>query len=114
MFCDPGFSSRSSEPTEGKSRQPRSADSIAATLIFFMLIIASNARFASSPPAASASVSTRRDLPANTPLVFTPAARTFLTAIADDGIPVAVGLVLIVGGDLEREGFVVSERGTAV
>jgi hypothetical protein len=33
---------------------------------------------------------------------------------ADDGVPVAVGLVLIVGGDLEREGFVMLERGTAV
>jgi hypothetical protein len=32
---------------------------IAATSIFFIPIIASNARFASPPPAASASVSTR-------------------------------------------------------
>src|SRR4029453_3256842 len=43
-----------------------------------------------------------------------PAARTLLTAIADDGVPVAVSLVLIVGGDLEREGFVMFERGAAV
>ncbi len=40
-------------------RQPRRAASIAPTSIFFMVIIASNARFASAPPAASASVSTR-------------------------------------------------------
>src|ERR1700757_1669787 len=53
-------------------------------------------------------------MPGNAPLVFAPAARTFLPAIADDGVPVAVGLVLIVGGDLEREGFVMFERGTAV
>src|ERR1700733_12473460 len=57
---------------------------------------------------------TRRDLPRNAPLVFAPAARALLAAIADDGVPIAVGLSLIVSGDLEREGFVVFERGTAV
>jgi hypothetical protein len=31
-----------------------------------------------------------------------------------NGIPVAVGLLLIIGGDLKRESFVVLERGTAV
>src|SRR6267143_2979718 len=56
----------------------------------------------------------RRDLPGDAPLVLAPAARTLLAAIADDGVPVAVGLVLIVGGDLEREGFAMFERGTAV
>src|SRR3954449_2498402 len=56
----------------------------------------------------------RGDLPGDAPLVFAPAARTLLAAIADDGVPVAVGLVLIVGGDLEREGFALFERGTAV
>src|ERR1700722_5228025 len=54
------------------------------------------------------------DLPREAPLVFAPAARTLLAAIADDGVPVAVGLGLIVGGDLEREGFAVFERGTTV
>src|ERR1700736_4552846 len=56
----------------------------------------------------------RRELPGDAPLVFAPAARTLLAAIADDGVPVAVGLVLIVGGDLEREGFAMFEGGTAV
>src|SRR5262245_3322042 len=56
----------------------------------------------------------RRDLPGNAPLCFSPATFAFLPAIADDGVPVAVGLVLIVGGDLEREGFIMFERGTAV
>src|SRR3546814_8846156 len=56
----------------------------------------------------------RRDLPRDAPLVLAPAARALLAAIADDGVPVAVGLLLIVGGDLEREGFVMLERGTAV
>jgi len=40
-------------------RQPRRAALIAAMSIFLMPIIASNARFASSPPSASASVITR-------------------------------------------------------
>src|SRR5262249_45952452 len=56
----------------------------------------------------------RRDLPGDAPLVFAPATLVLLAAITDDGVPVAVGLLLIVGGDLEREGFVVLERGTAV
>ena len=92
--------------------QPRRAASILATSIFFMSIIASNARFASAPPAAIASVSTRgRDLPGDAPPVLAPAALALLAAIADDRVPVAVGLVLVVGCDLEGEGFVVLEAG---
>lgn len=91
-------------------RQPRPAASIAATSIFLIVIMASNARFASSPPAARAAVSMRGgDLPGNAPLVLAPSARAQLAAIFDDGIPVAVGLLLAVGGDLERKGFVVFE-----
>src|SRR5262245_50992811 len=56
----------------------------------------------------------RRDLPGNAPFVFAPAALAFLPAIADDGVPIAVGLVLIVSSDLKREGFVMFEHGTAV
>src|SRR5687768_15191126 len=56
----------------------------------------------------------RRDLPGDAPLVLAPAALAFLTAIVDDGVPVAIGLFLIVGSDLEREGFVMLERWTAV
>ena len=41
------------------SRQPRRAASMAAMSIFFIVIIASKARFASPPPAARASVSAR-------------------------------------------------------
>ena len=48
-------------------RQPRRAASIAAMSIFFMPIIASNARFASSPPAAIASVSVRGVICQETP-----------------------------------------------
>src|SRR5882724_7731888 len=39
---------------------------------------------------------TRRDLPRNAPLVFAPAARALLAAISDDGVPIAIGLGLIV------------------
>src|SRR4051812_7093104 len=49
----------------------------------------------------------RSDLPGNAPPVLAPATRAFLPAIANDRVPVAVGLLLIVSGDLEREGFVV-------
>src|SRR5215467_10523213 len=55
-----------------------------------------------------------RDLPGDTPLVFAPAAFALLAAIANNGIPIAVGLPLIVGGDLEGEGFVVLEGGAAI
>jgi ribulose-5-phosphate 4-epimerase/fuculose-1-phosphate aldolase len=57
---------------------------------------------------------TRRDLPRHAPLVFAPAAFALLAAIADDGVPIAIGLGLIVSGDLERKGFAMFERGTAV
>ena len=55
-----------------------------------------------------------RDLPGETPLVLAPAARALLTAIVDDGVPVAIGFFLIVCGDLEGEGFALFERGAAV
>ena len=48
-------------------RQPLRAALIAATSIFFIFIMASNARFASAPPAASASVSTRGVICQETP-----------------------------------------------
>src|SRR5262249_21613800 len=43
----------------------------------------------------------RRDLPGDAPLVLAPAALALLATIANDRAPVAVGLPLIVGGDLE-------------
>src|SRR4051812_45563325 len=45
------------------------------------------------------------NLPGNAPFILAPATVAFLPAIADDGIPVAVGFCLIVGGDLEGECF---------
>src|SRR5512134_387085 len=56
----------------------------------------------------------RRDLPRDAPFVFAPAALALLATIPDDRVPVAVGLFLIVGGDLERKGFAVLECGTTV
>src|SRR5690349_12784309 len=56
----------------------------------------------------------RRDLPRHPPFGFAPAARAFLAAIIDDGVPIASGLSLIVRGDLERKGLIVFEHGPAV
>src|SRR4029077_2313762 len=56
----------------------------------------------------------RRDLPRQAPLVFAPAARAFLAAILDDGVPIAIRLSLIVSGDLERKCLIMFEHGAAV
>src|SRR5438046_2983905 len=56
----------------------------------------------------------RGDLPGEAPAVLAPTALTFLAAIADDGVPVAVRLFLIVRRDLEGEGLAVPELGAAV
>ena len=56
----------------------------------------------------------RRDLPGNSPFIFAPSALALLSAITDDGVPVAVRLFLIFGRDLKREDFVMFEYGTAV
>src|SRR5437762_7647056 len=56
----------------------------------------------------------RGDLPGEAPAVLAPTARAFLAAIADNRIPVAVRLRLIVRGDLEGERLAVLERRTAV
>src|SRR5688572_2201231 len=45
----------------------------------------------------------RRDLPGDAPLVLAPAARALLASVTDNGVPVAVGFLLIVGSDLEGE-----------
>ena len=56
----------------------------------------------------------RGDLPGEAPAVLAPAAGAFLAAVADDRVPVAVRLFLIVGRDLEGKGLGVLERGAAV
>src|SRR4051812_25151881 len=56
----------------------------------------------------------RGDLPRQPPFVLAPAACAFRAAIADDRVPVAVGLGLVVGGDLEGERLIVLEHVTAV
>lgn len=80
-----------------------------------MPIMASNARFAFIAAGRQCLCQhARRDLPGDAPLVLTPATRTLLASIADNGVPVAVGLPHIIGGDLKRESFVMLERGTSV
>ena len=105
--CDAGSGSDGIVVTHGpRSRedQPRRAASIAATSIFLMVIIASNARLAHRRRQPSLGQHARRDLPGHAPFVLAPAARALLAAVPDDRVPVAVGLGLIVGRDLEREG----------
>ena len=53
-------------------------------------------------------------MPRQAPAVFAPATFAGLAAVVDDGVPQAVGLGLVVGGDLEREGFAVLELRAAV
>src|SRR6266581_8882105 len=56
----------------------------------------------------------RGDLPGEAPAVLAPTARAFLAAIADNRIPVAVSLCLLVRGDLEGKRLAVLERRAAV
>src|SRR5215203_4225743 len=49
----------------------------------------------------------RDDLPANAPFVLAPAALALLPPVADDRVPVAVGLCLILRRDLEGKGLTV-------
>src|SRR6185503_11842231 len=56
----------------------------------------------------------RGDLPGEAPAVLAPPALAFLAAIADDRVPVAVRLFLIVGRDLERKSLAVLELRAAV
>ena len=56
----------------------------------------------------------RRDLPGMPPAVLAPAAGAFLSAIADDGVPEAVGLFLIFCDHHEGDGLVRREVGAAI
>jgi hypothetical protein len=88
---------------------PFTAASILATSILPIVIIASNARLATSPPWASASVSTRGVIcHEQAPAPVTLACRA---AVADDRVPVFVGLGLVVDRYLERERLAVLELG---
>jgi hypothetical protein len=58
--------------------------------------------------------SARDDLPGDAPPVLAPSARMLLAAIADDGIPVSIRLLLILRGDLEGECLAVSESRSAI
>src|SRR5262245_31580038 len=56
----------------------------------------------------------RRDLPGQSPAIPTPATRTLFAAVPDDGVPVAVGFVLVVRGDLKGECLAVLKLRTTV
>src|SRR3954468_9696477 len=56
----------------------------------------------------------RGDLPGQTPAVFAPTPLAFRAAIANDRVPVTVGLFLSVRRDLEGKGFRVPERRSAI
>src|SRR5687768_2230114 len=56
----------------------------------------------------------RGDLPGEAPAILAPTALAFLAAIADDRVPVAVGLFLIVRRDLEGKGLALLELRAAV
>src|SRR5688572_9743512 len=56
----------------------------------------------------------RGDLPGEAPPVLAPAALTLLAAVANDGVPVAVGLFLVIRRDLEGKGLAVLELRAAV
>ncbi len=75
---------------------------MAATSIFFIVIIASKARFGLTAASRHRiGQRARGKLPGETPAVLAPAALAFCAAIADDRVPVTVRLLLIVRRDLE-------------
>jgi hypothetical protein len=92
--------------------QPRRAASIFAMSILPIVIIASNTRLATagSGSADRGRQGPWRDLPRQAPPVLAPAARAGLAAVPDDRVPQPIGLGLVVGRHLEREGLVVLER----
>src|SRR5437879_1123304 len=83
--------------------------------ILFIVIIDSKARFASPPPAASASVNARGVICHERPQRSLHQPHWLsVPPIADDRVPVAVRLFLILRGDLEGKGLGVPERRAAV
>src|SRR5690606_16777218 len=56
----------------------------------------------------------RRDLPRDAPSVLTPATGTLFAAAVNYGVPVAICLLLITGGNLKGKRFIVGKGGPAV
>jgi hypothetical protein len=54
------------------------------------------------------------NLPGDTPLVLAPTALALLASIADDRVPITIGLGLIFGGNLERKRLIVLDGGSTV
>src|SRR3954447_7673551 len=55
-----------------------------------------------------------RDLPRKAPAILAPVASAFLPAIADDGVPITVGLFLVVGHDHKADRLIGLEIGSAI
>jgi hypothetical protein len=87
---------------------------MAATSIFFIASSPRSALGRGAPFGHRVRQHAWGDLPADAPSVLAPAALTFLPAMADDRVPVSVGLCLVVGRDLEGEGLVVLELRPAI
>ena len=113
------------QPRDGGPKMPTgnlaydrfaAAASIAAMSIFLIVIMASKARFAAARPGRSSSgrAAARRDLPGEAPAVLAPAAGALLAAVADDRVPVTVGLFLVFGEDHEAHRFVRLEIRAAI
>ena len=56
----------------------------------------------------------RVDLPRNPQAVFAPAAGAGLAAVADDGLPITVSFLLVVGGYLKRKSLALCELGATI
>src|SRR3954454_12705400 len=84
--------------------------------ILRIVIIASNARLAAALSGLLLARSSARGVICHEkpPPILAPAASAFLSAIADDGVPVTVGLFLVVGQDHEADRLIGLEIGAAV
>ena len=84
--------------------------------ILRMVIIAFIARLAAARSGSlrRGQQSARSDLPRKTPAILAPTAHAFPAAVADDGVPQAVGFGLVFGEDDEADRFVGDEIRAAI
>jgi len=96
--------------------QPRRAASIAAMSIFFIPIIAANARWATAGSGSEIAVVKARGVICHdkSPLVLAPAARAFLATVSNNRVPQAVRFSLVVRRNLKRKSLAVLERGSPI
>ena len=89
---------------------------MAAMSIFFIVIIASNARFATpgSGSVVACMSATGVICHDKSPSILAPAALTLLAAVADNRVPVAIRFGLIVSRNLKRKCFRMLECGSSI